>query len=435
MIENHTQHSNRKIMAIVVVAALGYFVDIYDLVLFGVIKAESLKQIMIGTSPALQAATGKFLFNMQMIGMLIGGVIWGVLGDKRGRLQVLFGSILLYSLANIANAFVSDISTYAVIRIIAGIGLAGELGAGITLVSEMMSKEKRGYGTMIIVTFGALGAVFASLVGSKGDYFSQIIFNLTNFQLASWQVAYIIGGLMGFTLLFLRIGTIEPHYFKVIKSKNEIKKGSFKLIFSSKPNRIKYLHCILIGIPIWFIIGLIIMNSKDDFGPWVGLKNIENGTAVMYTYIGLSFGDLISGLLSQVLKSRKKVVFLYLCFTAILTLIFLFFGKGMTATTYYFFCFLLGTGTGYWAIFVTIAAEQFGTNIRSTAANTIPNFVRGSVNVIMLLFSLLLASQLSVGISAFLIGAFFIGLAFYSLSQLKETFGKELDYIEEQTTK
>jgi MFS family permease len=435
MIENHTQHSNRKIMAIVVVAALGYFVDIYDLVLFGVIKAESLKQIMIGTSPALQAATGKFLFNMQMIGMLIGGVIWGVLGDKRGRLQVLFGSILLYSLANIANAFVSDISTYAVIRIIAGIGLAGELGAGITLVSEMMSKEKRGYGTMIIVTFGALGAVFASLVGSKGDYFSQIIFNLTNVQLASWQVAYIIGGLMGFTLLFLRIGTIEPHYFKAIKSKNEIKKGSFKLIFSSKPNRIKYLHCILIGIPIWFIIGLIIMNSKDDFGPWVGLKNIENGTAVMYTYIGLSFGDLISGLLSQVLKSRKKVVFLYLCFTAILTLLFLFFGKGMTATTYYFFCFLLGTGTGYWAIFVTIAAEQFGTNIRSTAANTIPNFVRGSVNVIMLLFSLLLASQLSVGISAFFIGAFFIGLAFYSLSQLKETFGKELDYIEEQTTK
>ena len=435
MIENHTQHSNRKIMAIVVVAALGYFVDIYDLVLFGVIKAESLKQIMIGTSPALQAATGKFLFNMQMIGMLIGGVIWGVLGDKRGRLQVLFGSILLYSLANIANAFVSDISTYAVIRIIAGIGLAGELGAGITLVSEMMSKEKRGYGTMIIVTFGALGAVFASLVGSKGDYFSQIIFNLTNVQLASWQVAYIIGGLMGFTLLFLRIGTIEPHYFKAIKSKNEIKKGSFKLIFSSKTNRIKYVHCILIGIPIWFIIGLIIMNSKDDFGPWVGLENIENGTAVMYTYIGLSFGDLISGLLSQVLKSRKKVVFLYLSFTAILTLIFLFFGKGMTAATYYFFCFLLGTGTGYWAIFVTIAAEQFGTNIRSTAANTIPNFVRGSVNVIMLLFSLLLASQLSVGISAFFIGAFFIGLAFYSLSQLKETFGKELDYIEEQTTK
>jgi hypothetical protein len=172
------------------------------------------------------------------------------------------------------------------------------------------------------------------------------------------------------------------------------------------------------------------MNSKDDFGPWLGLKNIENGKAVMYAYIGLSFGDLISGFLSQLLKSRKKVVFLYLSFTGILTLVFLFFGKGMTESSYYFYCFLLGTGTGYWAIFVTIAAEQFGTNIRSTAANTIPNFVRGSVNLIMLLFSILLASQLSVGISAFLIGALFIGLAFYSLSQLKETFAKDLDYIE-----
>ena len=423
--------SNRKVIIVVVVAALGYFVDIYDLVLFGVVKAESLKQIMIGTSPELQAATGKFLFNMQMIGMLIGGVIWGVLGDKKGRLTVLFGSILLYSLANIANAFVYDITSYTVIRIVAGIGLAGELGAGITLVSEMMSKEKRGYGTMIIVTFGALGAVFASLVGSKGDYFSQIIFNLTNFQLASWQVAYIIGGLMGFILLFLRIGTIESSYFNSIKSNKEVVKGSFKLLFTTKTNRKKYFYCIIIGIPIWYIIGLIIMNSKDDFGPWLGLNNIENGKAVMYAYLGLSFGDLISGFLSQLLKSRKKVVFLYLTFTGILTLVFLFFGKGMTASNYYFFCFLLGTGTGYWAIFVTIAAEQFGTNIRSTAANTIPNFVRGSVNVIMLLFSMLLASQLSVGISALIIGTVFISLAFYSLRQLNETFAKDLNFIEE----
>lgn len=422
--------NNSKILTIIVVAALGYFVDIYDLVLFGVVKAESLKQIMIGTSPELQAATGKFLFNMQMIGMLIGGVIWGVLGDKKGRLTVLFGSILLYSLANIANAFVYDINSYAVIRIVAGIGLAGELGAGITLVSEMMSKEKRGYGTMIIVTFGALGAVFASLVGSKGEFFSQLIYQATAVKLANWQVAYLIGGIMGFILLFLRIGTIESSYFNSIKSNKEVVKGSFKLLFTSKTNRKKYLYCIIIGIPIWYIIGLIIMNSKDDFGPWLGLKNIENGKAVMYAYLGLSFGDLISGFLSQLLKSRKKVVFLYLSFTGILTLVFLFFGKGMTASNYYFFCFLLGTGTGYWAIFVTIAAEQFGTNIRSTAANTIPNFVRGSVNLIMLLFSILLASQLSVGISAFLIGALFIGLAFYSLSQLKETFAKDLDYIE-----
>jgi MFS family permease len=423
--------SNRKVIIVVVVAALGYFVDIYDLVLFGVIKAASLKQIMVGTSPVIQAETGKFLFNMQMIGMLIGGVIWGVLGDKKGRLKVLFGSIILYSLANIANAFVTNIPTYAVIRIIAGIGLAGELGAGITLVSEMMSKEKRGYGTMIIVTFGALGAVFASLVGLKGEFFANWLYELTNLKLANWQVAYIIGGLMGLILLMLRVGTIESPHFKVVQINKEIIKGSFKVLLASKANRIKYLHCILIGIPIWYVIGLIIMNSKDDFGPWLGINNIENGKAVMYAYIGLSFGDLLAGILSQLLKSRKKVVFIYLVFTGILTLYFLFLGRNLSDTSYYLLCFLLGTGSGYWAIFVSIAAEQFGTNVRSTAANTIPNFVRGSVNVIMLLFSMLLASQLSVGLSALIIGTVFISLAFYSLSQLNETFAKDLNYIEE----
>lgn len=423
--------SNRKVIIVVVVAALGYFVDIYDLVLFGVIKAASLKQIMVGTSPVLQAETGKFLFNMQMIGMLIGGVIWGVLGDKKGRLKVLFGSIILYSLANIANAFVTNIPTYAVIRIIAGIGLAGELGAGITLVSEMMSKEKRGYGTMIIVTFGALGAVFASLVGLKGEFFAHWLYELTNLKLANWQVAYIIGGLMGLILLMLRVGTIESPHFKVVQVNKEIIKGSFKVLLASKANRVKYLHCILIGIPIWYVIGLIIINSKDDFGPWLGINNIENGKAVMYAYIGLSFGDLLAGILSQLLKSRKKVVFIYLVFTGILTFYFLFLGRNLSDTSYYLLCFLLGTGSGYWAIFVSIAAEQFGTNVRSTAANTIPNFVRGSVNVIMLLFSMLLASQLSVGLSALIIGTVFISLAFYSLSQLNETFAKDLNYIEE----
>lgn len=423
--------SNRKVIIVVVVAALGYFVDIYDLVLFGVIKAASLKQIMVGTSPVMQAETGKFLFNMQMIGMLIGGVIWGVLGDKKGRLKVLFGSIILYSLANIANAFVTNIPTYAVIRIIAGIGLAGELGAGITLVSEMMSKEKRGYGTMIIVTFGALGAVFASLVGLKGEFFAHWLYELTNLKLANWQVAYIIGGLMGLILLMLRVGTIESPHFKVVQVNKEIIKGSFKVLLASKANRVKYLHCILIGIPIWYVIGLIIMNSKDDFGPWLGINNIENGKAVMYAYIGLSFGDLLAGILSQLLKSRKKVVFIYLVFTGILTFYFLFLGRNLSNTSYYLLCFLLGTGSGYWAIFVSIAAEQFGTNVRSTAANTIPNFVRGSVNVIMLLFSMLLASQLSVGLSALIIGTVFISLAFYSLSQLNETFAKDLNYIEE----
>jgi len=425
-----SKKKNFRIGLIIVVAALGYFVDIYDLVLFGVVKAESLTQIMVGSTVEEIASTGKFLFNMQMLGMLIGGLLWGILGDKKGRLKVLFGSILLYSLANIINAFVTDVPTYAVIRIIAGIGLAGELGAGITLVSEMMSKEKRGYGTMIIVTFGALGAVVASIVGSKGEVIGNFFHSVTGFDFANWQVAYIVGGLMGLVLLLLRVGTMESDFFKELKHESTIRKGDLRIIFGNKKNLIKYLHCIFIGIPIWYVIGLLIMNSKDNFGPMLGVDNVVNGTAVMYAYIGLSFGDLLSGILSQVFKSRKLVVYLYLIFTLVLTMIFLFFLKEVSLSTYYLMCFLLGTGAGYWAIFVTIAAEQFGTNIRSTAANTIPNFVRGSVNLIMMIFGILVAQNLGDGFSAFIVGTFFICLALYSISKLKETFGKDLNYVE-----
>jgi hypothetical protein len=429
--KNESNISKRKIVILIIVAALGYFVDIYDLVLFGVVKAESLNQIMMGATDELKASTGKYLFNMQMLGMLIGGLLWGVIGDKKGRLKVLFGSILLYSLANIVNAFVTDVTTYSIVRVIAGIGLAGELGAGITLVSEMMSKEKRGYGTMIIVTFGALGAVVASLVGSEGTAIAGVLKQLTGVSFANWQVAYIVGGLMGLVLLLLRVGTIESDFFKNVKAENHIKKGDLKLIFFNRENLVKYIHCILIGIPIWYIIGLLIMNSKDNFGPLLGIQDIENGKAVMYAYIGLSFGDLLSGFLSQLLRSRRIVVAMYLGFTLILTVSFLFFSNGISKETYYIFCFLLGTGTGYWAIFVTIAAEQFGTNIRSTAANTIPNFVRGSVNIIVLMFTFLVTLHLSDAWSALIVGILFISLAFYSISRLKETFGKDLNYIEE----
>ena len=423
---------DRKIIFLIIVAALGYFVDIYDLVLFGVVKAESLGDIMVNASEQSIAATGKFLFNMQMLGMLVGGILWGVLGDKRGRLKVLFGSILLYSMANLLNAFVTDVTTYAVIRVIAGIGLAGELGAGITLVSEMMSKEKRGYGTMIIVTFGALGAVVASLVGSEGAWIAAGIEHLFGLKLHNWQVAYVVGGSMGIMLLFLRIGTLESNYFKAMSEDKGIQKGNLKLIFFQRENLIKYAHCVAIGIPIWYVIGLLIMNSKDNFGPWLGVYHISNGVAVMYAYIGLSVGDLVSGFLSQLLKSRKKVVQLYLGFTLICVISFLLLhAYNITEIPYYFMCFLLGAGTGYWAIFVTIAAEQFGTNIRSTAANTIPNLVRGSVNIVVLFFGLLVSAGINDGVSAMIVGLAFIALAFYSISKLKETFGKDLNYFDE----
>ncbi|MFZ5554054.1 MAG: MFS transporter [Bacteroidota bacterium] len=416
---------------IIVVAALGYFVDIYDLVLFNVVKNESLTQIMKGASEKDITNTEMFLFNMQMTGMLIGGIIWGILGDKKGRLSVLFGSILLYSAANIANAFVTDIPLYAVIRVIAGIGLAGELGAGITLVSETMSKENRGYGTMIIVTFGALGAVVAAIVGAQGKAIGDFLSSVFGGTYANWQVAYIVGGTLGLLLLILRIGVAESGMYKNVKQ-SQVNRGNIFMLFNNKKRFLKYLNCILIGIPIWYVIGLLIAMSQKVFAVELGVPGgIVNGQAVMYAYLGLSVGDLLSGLLSQFLKSRKKVVIIYLLFAFLLIAYFLFFAHGISQSGYYFLAFLLGTASGYWAIFVTIAAEQFGTNIRSTVTNTVPNFVRGSVNLITGLFGMLVAQNITNTMSAFIVGTLFISLALWATFSIKETFSKDLDYIED----
>jgi len=415
---------------IIVVAALGYFVDIYDLILFNVVKKESLEQIMALNSAEERKNTGIFLFNMQMTGMLIGGILWGIWGDKKGRLSVLFGSILLYSAANIINAFVTDVSTYAIIRIIAGIGLAGELGAGITLVSETMSKENRGYGTMIIVTFGALGAVVAALVGAEGEIVGKWLSKIFDVPFANWQVAYIVGGILGLLLLFLRVGTIESNMFKNIQNK-DVSRGDIKILFNNKERFFKYLNCILIGVPIWYIIGLLVANSQEIFAIDLNIQGqVINGKALMYAYLGLSFGDLLSGLLSQFLRSRKKVVFIYLAFTALLMFYFLFLMKGASAEHYYFISFLLGTATGYWAIFVTIASEQFGTNIRSTVTNTIPNFVRGSVPIVTNLFGFFTGILSNNIYSALIVGLIVIALAFWANFKINETFAKDLNYIE-----
>lgn len=425
-----TKKAKNPAIFLIIVAALGYFVDIYDLVLFNVVKIESLKEIMIGASPDEIKNTGQFLFGMQMLGMLIGGILWGVWGDKKGRLTVLFGSILLYSVANIANAFVTDVNTYAFIRIIAGIGLAGELGAGITLVAETMSKENRGYGTMIIVTFGALGAVVAAVVGMQGQAIGNFLGNIFNTTFSNWQVAYIVGGGLGLMLLLLRIGTIESGMFKNLSDKN-VKKGDIRILFKNKENALKYLYCILVGLPIWYIIGLLIAMSQEVFAKEFNIQGeILNGEAIKWAYIGLSIGDLLSGLISQIIKSRRKVVFLYLIFSFVMVIYFLFFTHGISADSYYLVCFLLGTATGYWAIFVTIASEQFGTNIRSTVTNTVPNFVRGSVPLLQAFNGLLLGFAVGNVTSALIVGIICMTLALFATWKLKETFSKDLDYVE-----
>lgn len=410
---------NQKSWIIIIVASLGYFVDIYDLVLFNIVKKESLTTL--GFSLAEIKIHEISLFNYQMVGMLIGGILWGLMGDKKGRVVVLFGSILIYSLANFLNAFVMNLEQYKILRFIAGIGLAGELGAGITLVSETLDQKKRGIGTMIIVTFGALGAVVAALVGNKG-YFINHLFG---WHFENWQIAYIIGGVMGFLLLILRTSNLESHLFKENKDR-KIKKGDLFILFNDRSILKTFIYCTLIGIPIWYMVGTL-SALANRFALANSQIEISVANCIMWTYIGLSVGDLVSGILSQFFKSRKKVVFLYLLLSFIFVNIYLF-SKNQNHDFYYFMNFLLGCGTGYWALFVINSAEQFGTNFRATASTIIPNLVRGSVVPISISFQYFNSLWGNEVYSAYLIGFLCFLLALYGNYKIKDGFHNDLNF-------
>jgi putative MFS transporter len=402
----------------VIVAALGYFVDIYDLVLFLVVGVKSLADI--GVPEALQIQKFQWLLNIQMVGMLIGGLFWGILGDKKGRLSVLFGSIVMYSLANIANGLVVPIATflgtdvldtYAVLRFIAGFGLAGELGAGITLVTEIMSKETRGYGTMIVASVGVTGAVVAAMVGKIG-----------------WEITYFIGGVLGLSLLLLRIGVFESGIFKNMENKS-VQRGNFFALFKNYKIAFKYLNCILIGLPVWFVIGILV-GRAPEYALTLGVDGgIDRGNCVLLCYSGLVFGDIASGALSQYLKSRTKVFYYFyaLCVVCILIYLNLY---GASQVLFYTFVFMLGFSVGFWVIFVTIASEQFGTNLRATVTTTVPNFVRGSLVPVSLLFDYI-NERSGLLQAAYWVTAIVVVIAVFSLTNLKDTFSKDLDYLEE----
>jgi MFS family permease len=402
--------NQRNIALIVIVAALGYFVDIYDLVLFSVVRIESLTEI--GVTADNLKADGIFIINCQMFGLLLGGLLWGILGDKLGRVKVLFGSILMYSLANIANGFADSVNSYAFIRFIAGIGLAGELGAGITLVTETMDKEKRGYGTMIVAGVGLLGAAAATTVH----------------EAYSWQTSYFVGGGMGLLLLLLRLGTFESGMFKQIAGQEKVSKGNFLMLFKNKDRFLKYLYCILIGIPLWYVVGVLVTLSPE-FGKELGAtEKLDAGKGIMFTYFGIAIGDVVTGLLAQVLKSRRKTVLIFHLLSVVSVVLYLT-SYGLDGSTFIWLCLFMGFSVGYWATFVTIAAEQFGTNIRATVTTTAPNFVRGALIPINFLFAFF-AQKYNNITSAYIVMALLTAVAIFALSRLKESFNKDLDYLE-----
>ncbi len=400
---------NRYVNALVVIAALGYFVDIYDLILFSIVRVPSLKSLGLTGSELFDS--GIFLLNTQMAGMLVGGLLWGILGDKRGRVSVLFGSILMYSLANIANGFVQSVEMYALLRFVAGVGLAGELGAGITLVAETLPKETRGWGTMIIGGVGISGAILAGVIAEHFD----------------WRTCYFIGGGLGLLLLLLRAGAYESGMFKATTEKS-VARGQFFQLFASKERFLRYLCCILIGMPTWYVIGILVTFSPE-LGAALGVPGtIVAGRSVMMAYAGLVVGDIISGLLSQYLRSRKTVIGAFLGATVVGVAGYFLFPYHSVAQ-FYWACFGLGISVGYWALFVTVAAEQFGTNLRATVATTAPNFIRASLIPLIILFGYLKIWMGPIH-SAMVVGAISIGIAAVALAPMKDTFDTDLDYIE-----
>ena len=402
-------HSPARVWLIVTVAALGYFVDIYDLIIFSIVRVQSFRDI--GIAEDQMRSYGEYVLNMQMGGLLIGGILWGMLGDKIGRIKVLFGSIVLYSLANIANAYVQDVHHYAIIRFIAGIGLAGELGAGVTLVSESMDKKKRGYGTMLIAGIGVLGAVAAFYVS---EWFA-------------WRNAYLVGGAMGIGLLLLRVGTFESKLFTKTM-KQPVEKGTIRLLFATKERALRYLYCLLIGLPIWFVVGVLVTQAPEFGKALHASEPLSAGQGILFTYIGISLGDILAGLLAQWTKSRKTAVFLFQLLILISGGLYLS-STGLTTVQFHYLAFFMGLSVGYWATFVTISSEQFGTNLRATVTTTAPNFVRGALIPSTFLFGMMVDWWgMRMGAMATLL--MLTGVAIFALSRLKESFDKDLDYLE-----
>lgn len=394
----------------VIVAALGYLVDMYDLFLFSVVRVPSLKSLNIPDDRLL--TEGITLLNSQMAGMLVGGVLWGILADKRGRLSVLFGSIIMYSLANIGNGFVTDMTQYSILRFIAGVGLAGELGAGITLVTEVLPKEIRGFGTTLVATLGVLGAILA--------YFVADMFE--------WRISYFVGGGMGLLLLILRFNVFESGMFQSVKDRS-VDRGNILMILTNSKRFGKYLLAILVGLPIWFVVGILITFSPE-FGIAKGVEGINAGKAVMLAFSGQVFGDIASGLLSQYLKSRKKVIGIFIGLSLIMMISYLLFPMD-SALSFYIIVSMLGFCNGYWTLFITIAAELFGTNLRATVATTVPNFVRGATIPLAALF-VHFKPDLGVIHSGLLLGLSTSALALVALYFLEETFTKDMNYVEKE---
>ena len=395
----------------VIVAGLGYFVDVFDMWLFSNFRVASLRDL--GLQGEAITTVGATLLNYQLAGFLVGGFIWGMLGDRRGRASVMFGSIFLYSTATLLNAFVTTIPQYAALRFIGGLGLAGEIGAGITLVSELLPRHRRGWGTTFVTSLGVGGAIGAAAMA----------------KLVDWKTAYVIGGLMGFALLFLRIFVHESGLFGRMRESADVKRGSLLVLLGSRVRALRYLGCIVIGAPIYAVF-TIFVTFAPEFGAALGIREPVAVADVMFAAaVAMTVGDFIAGAISQMVRSRKLPIYISLLATAALIGLICF---GAITTPLHYTLAVGGAALfcGYWACLITLTAEQFGTNVRATATTTVPNLIRASGIISTSAFISLKAMGMTAPVAGFAVSAGLLVLAMGALLFMRESYSADLDFVE-----
>jgi putative MFS transporter len=394
------------------IAAFGYFVDLFDLVLYGAVRVDSLQSL--GYQGKELFEVGANLLNIQMAGMLVGGIFWGILGDRRGRKEALFGSIFIYSLATFLNAYVHDFAGYATLRFLAGIGLAGELGSAITLVSETLPQASRGLGSAFVAAVGFFGAAMAS-------YTSQHM---------SWQNAYRFGGALGVLLLLSRVSVKESILFLKTHANNpNASFGSLGYLFSSGRRVKLMLLAFLAGVPIWYVAGILSYFAPEFAKELKTTGIVTAGTTIMMGYLGSIMGDIACGFLSQKLKSRKKAVLIFMILGGLIAIIHPLFMVGGSALSFYWVRFGIGFGNGFFAILIAWIAEMFGTNLRATLTSTLANLIRASVIPITFAFLHFNPTYGLLKTSAAL-GCFVFVLGIISVLNMPETFSRDLHYLE-----
>jgi MFS transporter, putative metabolite:H+ symporter len=381
----------------------GYFIDIFDLVLFSTLRISSFEELKI-TDPTYWTVV---FFNLQMTGILVGGIFWGKMADIKGRSWSFMGTILVFSIANIINGLTSSLTVYGICRFIAGFGLAGEMGSGIALICEKVPDEKRSLYLGFVSSLGCIGAVLSGWLG----------------DIVYWRYLFIGSGFAGILLTLLRKNLLEPDLFRKTATLN-IPRGQWKTLFQSPPDLIRFILLIFLGIPMWYIIG-ILWSFSTEMTSTIGLNIFTSGQAILWGYVGVWMGDMLMPFVSQFLKSRIFTIQICLIMM-LLGVIYLFQFQPHSLLSFQLTHIFLGFTIGYWAVYATLCGESFGTNIRALTSTSLPSLIRFSSIPMMIIYQYGRdENELNIALG---MGLTVLCISMITTYFIKDTFQKDIDF-------